>query len=46
MRVLPFGILSAVAIVAATVLASATEATQPSVPDRSHYIRLAAFGRW
>jgi acid phosphatase (class A) len=42
MRVLSFGIPSAVAIVAATALASVTEATQPSLPDRSHYMRLAA----
>lgn len=42
MRVLPFGVLSAVAIVATTVLASVTGATQPNVPDRSHYIRFAA----
>jgi acid phosphatase (class A) len=42
MRVLSFGILPALTAVAATVLASAIQATQPSVPDRSHYMRLAA----
>jgi Fic family protein len=42
-RVLPFGVRFAVAIVATSVVASVTRAaTQPRVPDRSHYTRLAA----
>jgi len=41
-RVLPFGVPFAMAVVVTTVVSSVTGATQPSVPDRSHYIRLAA----